>query len=131
MLTGVDSADFIRTVPHFHTIVTHIAGCIIIREILFYYSHRLLHSRYFYERHHKKHHRWTAPIAVSAQYADQFEHLYSNLAPTMIPLALLRCNLLTILIFYTHVNLRTLSDHSGYKFPYYYNSERHDKHHER
>lgn len=129
MLAGLDTVDKIRTIPSLTTIVIQVAGCILIREVVFYYSHRLLHTRLFYERHHKKHHQWTAPIAVSAQYADEIEHLFSNLAPVMIPVGLFGCNLVTTMIFFVHVNLRTLNDHSGYNFPYYYNSKRHDHHH--
>lgn len=130
MIFGLDSPETIRTLPSLHILILKVGGCIVMREILFYYSHRLLHTRRFYEKYHKKHHHWTAPIAVSAQYADELEHLHSNLMPIMIPVALLRCHLITTIIFFIHVNLRTLNDHSGYHFPYYYNSERHDKHHE-
>lgn len=130
MLRNIDSEEKIRSLPRLYVIIIQIAACIVIREFIFYYSHRLLHTRHFYEKHHKRHHHWTAPIAVSAQFADEVEHLCSNLLPIAIPVALLQCHLITQLIFFVHVNLRTLNDHSGYHFPYYYNSERHDKHHE-
>lgn len=130
MFFGLGSPEKIRGVPELHIFIIHFFGCMVVREIIFYYSHRLMHMPSFYERYHKKHHQWTAPIAVSAQYADVVEHMFSNLAPVMIPLAIFNCHLVTVLIYYTHVHLRTLSDHSGYRFPYYYNSERHDKHHE-
>uniref|UniRef100_A0A336LL23 CSON010391 protein n=1 Tax=Culicoides sonorensis TaxID=179676 RepID=A0A336LL23_CULSO len=74
----------IREIPSLSTLVIDIFGCMVVREITFYYSHRLLHHRKFYEKYHKKHHEYTAPVAVSAQYADSFEHVVSNLLPVLI-----------------------------------------------
>lgn len=66
MYIDMDSAEKIRTIPALTAIVTQFVGCILIREVLTYYGHRLLHKRYFYERYHKIHHQWTAPIAITA-----------------------------------------------------------------
>ena len=54
---------------------------IITREILFYYIHRLGHVPALYKRVHKKHHKFTAPIAPSAEYAHPIEHLLANVLP--------------------------------------------------
>jgi len=56
---------------------------IILREILFYYSHRLIHIPALYKRIHKTHHKFTAPIAPSAEFAHPVEHLISNILPVI------------------------------------------------
>lgn len=54
---------------------------ILTREILFYYSHRLLHHRYIYKHIHKQHHEWQTPISIAAIYCHPLEHILSNVIP--------------------------------------------------
>lgn len=126
---GGDLFD-VRTVPSLSRIVFDFCGFLVAREVSFYYSHRVLHYGKNYEKYHKKHHEWTAPVAVSAQYADTLEHVYSNIGPVVLGPFIMGSHFFTSMIWFTHVILRTLSDHSGYHFPWYYDSYRHDKHHE-
>jgi sterol desaturase/sphingolipid hydroxylase (fatty acid hydroxylase superfamily) len=81
---------------------------IIVREILFYYTHRIGHMPAVYKRIHKKHHKFTAPIAPSAEYAHPVEHLLANVLPIIAGLS--------PLIQLTKVHLRyiRMSSHSGY-----------------
>lgn len=58
---------------------------LLLREALFYYSHRLLHVPYLYKLIHKKHHRFTAPIALAAQYAHPIEQIFANALPISLP----------------------------------------------
>lgn len=58
---------------------------LLMREALFYYAHRFLHLPYFYKLIHKKHHRFTAPIALAAQYAHPIEQIFANALPISLP----------------------------------------------
>lgn len=128
-MRGMDKK--IRPLPTILEFVLHFAGSIIVREIYFYYSHRLLHMPPFYRWFHKKHHEWTAPVALSAVYATTFEHLVCNLAPVGLGPFLFNSHFFTSLAFSIYAIVMTLQDHSGYKFPYYFDPTMHDLHHEK
>jgi len=69
------------SLPSLREIVRDFTISIIVREILFYYIHRVGHLPAVYKWIHKKHHKFTAPISPSAEYAHPVEHLFSNVLP--------------------------------------------------
>merc|ERR1711874_696265 len=87
----------------------------IMEEFIFYYSHSMLHHKYFYKRIHKQHHEWTAPIALAANYAHPIELAFSNAGPAALALVVLRPHFLSFLNFSSLGILITLADHSGYE----------------
>ena len=56
----------IYDVPDFGTVVYDLIICIMVDEIGFYYTHRLVHQKYLYKWIHKQHHEWSAPISITA-----------------------------------------------------------------
>jgi len=97
-------------------------------EALFYYSHRLLHSRPFYARIHKIHHEWKAPTAIAAAYAHPIEHLVSNVLPGFVGALVCRVHFVSLLYFSVQGTAATLWAHSGYEAPK--GSGVHDRHHQ-
>lgn len=66
-------------------------ACVLLTDILFYYPHRAMHSRWLYHLH-KQHHVWKKPMGVAAMYAHPFEHVVVNVAPPFFAAVLLKCH---------------------------------------
>ncbi|PTB69178.1 hypothetical protein BBK36DRAFT_1113268 [Trichoderma citrinoviride] len=116
--------------PSFSELTAHILLSVLLRELLFYTSHRVLHHPPLYRRFHKTHHRFTAPVAFASQYAHPVEHLGANVLPILLPPALLRAHILTMWAFLALQLVETATVHSGYDF-FGGLARKHDRHHER
>jgi sterol desaturase/sphingolipid hydroxylase (fatty acid hydroxylase superfamily) len=116
--------------PGIEEILRDVMICIFLREVLFYYSHRILHLPSIYSRIHKVHHRFTAPVALSAQYSTITEHFLSNILPVILPPMILRVHIITFWVFLAEVLLETTTVHSGYGF-FGGMARKHDMHHEK
>lgn len=121
----------IRELPSLSRITFDILILIICEEIGFYYVHRVLHHRLFYQRFHKVHHEWRNPIAMAAIYCHPVEHVFCNLLPIFGGFLLLGSHVVTCWLWIASVYFVVLNDHSGYHFPFLLSSEAHDYHHRR
>ncbi|XP_070197195.1 fatty acid hydroxylase domain-containing protein 2-like isoform X2 [Littorina saxatilis] len=115
--------------PTFCSTLLQLAFFVVIEEIGFYYSHRLLHQPTLYRHVHKLHHEWTAPVGVVAIYAHPVEHVVANLLPAVTGPVLLGSHLAVLWLWMTIVIVNTTVHHSGYHFPLLTSPQFHDFHH--
>ncbi|TGM10814.1 sterol desaturase family protein [Leptospira selangorensis] len=88
-----------------------------IQDFYFYWTHRLMHTRFFYKRVHKLHHDSTTPSPWTAYSFSPWEALIHSLIMPIVAL-LFPVHPLALMIFMTFQIIRNVLGHSGYEiFP--------------
>ena len=100
-------------------------------EFFFYYGHRFLHWSRIYRYIHKRHHEFTAPIAVAALYCHPVEHVLANMLPVFAGPFIAGSHLLCLCIWLCVANINAVNSHCGYTLPGMPSSLQHDFHHYR
>ncbi|KAK4400295.1 Methylsterol monooxygenase 1-2 [Sesamum angolense] len=122
--------------PSFWEIVAQLGVYFIVEDYTNYWIHRFLHCKWGYEKIHKVHHEYTAPIGFAAPYAHWAEILIlgipSFLGPAMVP-----GHMITFWSWIALRQIEAIETHSGYDFPwtptkyipFYGGPDYHDYHH--
>ncbi|KAJ3497641.1 hypothetical protein NLG97_g1739 [Lecanicillium saksenae] len=100
-----------------------------LREMLFYYGHRLFHWKPLFRRFHKIHHEFSTPIAIASKYAHPVEYLTADSLPVILPPLLLRVHVVSMWAYLAAVLFSSTVIHSGFDF-FYKSARMHDRHHE-
>lgn len=98
-------------------------------EVLFYCSHRAMHTAPLYARFHKTHHEWTAPTAITCIYAHPVEFVFGNILPVLAGPALARSHIVVLWGWLLVSMAGTLHAHCGFHVPLLPSNEFHDFHH--
>jgi|UniRef100_A0A2N9HPS6 4,4-dimethyl-9beta,19-cyclopropylsterol-4alpha-methyl oxidase len=108
----------------------------VVEDFTNYWIHRFLHNKWGYEKIHRVHHEYTAPIGFAAPYAHWAEILIlgipSFLGPAMVP-----GHMITFWMWIALRQIEAIETHCGYDFPwsptkyipFYGGAEYHDYHH--
>ncbi|OMJ92001.1 hypothetical protein SteCoe_5318 [Stentor coeruleus] len=113
---------------------------IMIDDIFVYWSHRLLHTPYFYKWIHKQHHEFNMNISMVSEYAHPIEYVIGNIVPIGAGPVLYGQNRVHIITWYLWLMFRSLhtsEGHSGYHvlwspfrfLPFGASSAFHEEHH--
>lgn len=110
-------------------------------DMMFYWSHRLLHDSRIYKLVHKQHHEFHTPIAPSASYEHPIESA-AQLLNWYLPIGFAgwmqgELHWSTLLVYNCFRWLETVDAHSGYELPFspfhmiplFGSATRHDYHH--
>jgi len=118
----------LHVLPSFPRMMAELMAFLVIFDTLFYYCHRLLHTRNFY-KYHKNHHTWRAPIAAATAYGHPVDFFLHCVLPVALGPILVRSHLSTTWLWYLVISLHEINDHSGFHFPWFRSPQAHDYHH--
>lgn len=111
------------------TLLLSLAVYSLFAEVGFYSTHLLFHHPSIYQYIHKKHHSFTAPVAVAALYAHPAEILLSNLIPLVLGPIVLGSHPYVYWTWFVVSIINTLNAHCGYELPFMPSPRFHDLHH--
>ncbi|XP_014493574.1 methylsterol monooxygenase 2-2 [Vigna radiata var. radiata] len=122
--------------PSWKIILTQIIFYFILEDFVFYWGHRILHTKWLYTNVHSVHHEYATPFGLTSEYAHPAEILFLGFA-TIIGPVLTGPHLMTLWTWMTLRVLETVEVHCGYHFPWslsnfiplYGGADFHDYHH--
>ena len=102
------------------TFASQIMFCMLIEDITFYFSHRLLHHPKIYPSIHKIHHENKVNFCLAAFHTHPIEYIFGNILPMVMGPAFLwhRIHRASVFGWYFVRIVETLECHSGYSFPF-------------
>lgn len=117
-------------------IVSQLVVYFMIEDYTNYWIHRFLHGKWGYEKIHKVHHEYTAPIGFAAPYAHWAEVLILGI-PSFLGPAIVPGHITTFWLWIALRQIEAIETHSGYDFPwsptkyipFYGGADYHDYHH--
>lgn len=116
-------------IPHPIVMIIHIFLHATFFSIWYYFFHRLSQNSKYYKVIHKLHHKYDAPFAMMALYADVLEEIFINFLPTLLSPLIFQSHVLILWIWLFVVGYSSTRAHSGYATPYTGSARRHDLHH--
>ncbi|XP_021901914.1 methylsterol monooxygenase 1-1-like [Carica papaya] len=117
-------------------ILSQLVVYFMIEDYTNYWIHRFLHGKWGYEKIHKVHHEYTAPIGFAAPYAHWAEILILGI-PSFLGPAIAPGHMITFWLWIALRQIEAIETHSGYDFPwtptkyipFYGGADYHDYHH--
>ncbi|OIT02275.1 methylsterol monooxygenase 2-2, partial [Nicotiana attenuata] len=122
--------------PSWKVISTQVFFYFILEDFVFYWGHRILHTKWLYKHVHSVHHEYATPFGLTSEYAHPAEILFLGFA-TIVGPAITGPHLITLWLWMVLRVLETVEAHCGYHFPWslsnflplYGGADFHDYHH--
>lgn len=107
-----------------------LGACVVLADVWFYSTHKLLHHPTLFKHIHVIHHQWTSPLPFVAYYSHPIENLISNLGSVIFPLLLVDPSELLLHTWIVFAITQSTIAHAGvlrWPFP----TSNHDQHHKK
>ncbi|CAL0326302.1 unnamed protein product [Lupinus luteus] len=122
--------------PSWWVVLLQLLVYFMIEDYTNYWIHRFLHNKWGYEKIHKVHHEYQAPIGFAAPYAHWAEILILGI-PSFLGPAIVPGHMITFWLWIALRQIEAIETHSGYDFPwsltkyipFYGGADYHDYHH--
>ncbi|XP_048136816.1 methylsterol monooxygenase 1-1-like isoform X2 [Rhodamnia argentea] len=122
--------------PSFWEILAQLLIYLLIEDYATYWLHRWLHCKWGYEKIHRVHHEYTAPIGFAALHVHWAEILILGI-PSFLGPAFVPGHMITLWLWFALRQIQVIDTHVGYDLPwspakyipFYGGADHHDYHH--
>ncbi|XP_030964381.1 methylsterol monooxygenase 2-2 [Quercus lobata] len=122
--------------PSWNIVFVQVMFYFVLEDFIFYWGHRVLHTKWLYKHVHSVHHEYATPFGLTSEYAHPAEILFLGFA-TIVGPAITGPHLITLWLWMVLRVLETVEAHCGYHFPWslsnfiplYGGADFHDYHH--
>ncbi|CAF1372303.1 unnamed protein product [Adineta steineri] len=104
--------------PSWSTILFQLTLFMLSEDTIFFWTHRLFHTRWLYKHIHKKHHVYKQPTGLTAVLNDPFDDVQIQFASWFMPIFIQETHIFTVCIWVVIRAYQAINAHSGYNFPY-------------
>ena len=98
--------------PSAKEVVAQLVVYSLVEDYLSYWIHRLLHTRWGYEKIHRIHHEFTAPTGFAMSYSHWAENLALSI-PALAGPAIVPCHITTQWLWFSIRLIEGINIHSG------------------
>ncbi|MCO5558489.1 hypothetical protein L7F22_012073 [Adiantum nelumboides] len=103
--------------PSWKVVAFQIASYFILEDFIFYWGHRILHTKWLYKHIHSVHHEYATPFGLTSEYAHPAEILFLGFATFFGP-GITGPHLFTLWLWMILRVVETVEAHCGYDFPW-------------
>lgn len=121
--------DASQAVPPWSIALFHVVMMVLLQDVFFFLSHRLLHVKWFFRRFHRIHHEYRESVAIATHYVHYVEHIVGNLFPVFIGAVIFLPHPFVILFWIQLIVMNALHTHGGFAIPFMSYAVHHDFHH--
>ena len=99
-------------------LIMHVVGMVCGCDLIFYWTHRLLHeNKWLYRNVHKQHHEYKATNVWASEYFGVVD-MVLNILPGVIPAVVFGSSFRSLLWFTALRQFQTVQSHAGYNLPW-------------
>ncbi len=94
--------------------------CMYCEDLIYHWTHRILHSPMLYQGVHKVHHQYSDTVGLSTEYTHPLDYFFTGVVPSALACAVLgpHMHITTVLSFTVLRVWETMDLHCGYEFPW-------------
>jgi len=114
--------------PSIGEVILHLALAVVAYEVVFYWSHRAMHTQALYPLH-ALHHKTKASVGISGMYASPLDSFLMTVGAGLAGPVVFNSHVLVLWLWFSLGAINSVHSHGGYELPFMPSPRDHESHH--